>query len=673
VKAPFPPSKEKFMQAHRGKLFLVAAVALTASCSSSSPPGGANGSGGSSNSGSGGKTASGGTSGGSSGGTSGGSSGGTSGGSSGGTSGGSSGGSSGSTCTATSNVTACGGMVTGKWTVMSGCVSVSGDIDLQTLFALSCKTGQVSGSLQVTGTFTANTNGTFTDETMTTGTEIVKLPKECLILSNTPVTCDQLDGLLHPYYDSASCKPEGEGCTCTGIVNQKGSMGLVTGESLAEGNYTTASNTINITQDKSAYDYCVSGSKLTVTPKAPTTGPKIAGTVVLQSSGSATGSGGMLGNGGSSGGGGKGSGGSMGSGGAAGGGTPTGGKGGAGGAGPGTGSGGMSNPGTRGMGPCDIYAAANMPCGAAYSTIRALLSTYNGPLYQVRTMSSATNTGEGGMLINIGMLPDGYADAAAQDTACAGTVCSISKLYDQTGNGNDLIRASAGPAGNGTRTAENDYEAVADKVKLTAGGHSVYGLYIQKYGGYRTMLNVKGKGIPLGNKDQGIYMLVDGNHYGGACCWDFGSVSPDPKQYVTMNTLFFGTITSWGTGAGSGPWFMGDFEGGVWAGGSGAAHTNNPMNPTMKGFKFALGILHTPAGKYALRMADTSTATDLTTAYDGASPKTWGNAGGIGLGIGGDNSNNSEGTFWEGAVTNGAPSNATDLAVMKNIQAVGYK
>ncbi|HEX3852068.1 MAG TPA: arabinofuranosidase catalytic domain-containing protein, partial [Polyangiaceae bacterium] len=66
---------------------------------------------------------------------------------------------------------------------------------------------------------------------------------------------------------------------------------------------------------------------------------------------------------------------------------------------------------------------------------------------------------------------------------------------------------------------------------------------------------------------------------------------------------------------------------------------------------------------------------DLTTAYDGAivSGKTWGNAGGIALGIGGDNSNNSFGTFYEGALTNGSPSNATDLLIMKNIQAVGYK
>jgi hypothetical protein len=107
-------------------------------------------------------------------------------------------------------------------------------------------------------------------------------------------------------------------------------------------------------------------------------------------------------------------------------------------------------------------------------------------------------------------------------------------------------------------------------------------------------------------------------------------------------------------------------------GGSSSTPGANTGNPSLK-VSFALGILHTPVGKYALRMADVSSAIDLTTAYDGASPKTWANAGGIVLGVGGDNSNNSWGTFYEGAMTSGAPSNDTDLLIMKNIQTVGYK
>ena len=322
--------------------------------------------------------------------------------------------------------------------------------------------------------------------------------------------------------------------------------------------------------------------------------------------------------------------------------------------------------------PCDIYAAANTPCAAAYSMVRGLSTKYTGPLYQVRNGSSSTNMGTGGTTKDIGMTPDGYADTTTQDSFCVGTVCTVSKLYDQSGNGNDLQRGTAGPAGNGSRSGFNDYESSATKLSVTAGGHKVYALYTNQYEGYRTPVGIVGKGLPIGNKDQGVYELADGTHFGTACCWDFGVVSPDPNKYVTMNTIFFGT-GYWGTGAGSGPWFMGDFEGGVWSGGSGASNVNNPSNPSMK-VPFALGILHTPVGKYALRMANVQSASDLTTAYDGAIPsgKTWGNAGGIALGIASDNSNNSFGTFYEGAITNGSPSNATDLLIMKNIQAVGY-
>jgi hypothetical protein len=580
-------------------------------------------------------------------------------------------------------------------------LNISGQVNPQDLFALSCPTGQVTGTLQVTGTWTAKADGTFVDGTTMTGNEQLSLPSDCKILSKAAVTCDRIGSVIQGgYYDTVTCVDDtaSGGCACSGTVNQTGSMGFVTSNPQTDGNYTTASNTITNTQDSTQYAYCVAGNKLTLTPQG--TSPTVTGTIVLQNGsggGGASGGGGGTGKGGSSGSGGasagggasgsggvKASGGAGGSGdasasGGAGGVSASGGKIGSGGTTTGSGgvtaTGGSSGGGgsaTPGSGPCDIYASASMPCGAAYSMVRSLSSKYTGPLYQVRNGSSATNTGTGGTTKDIMMLSDGYADSASQDTFCTST-CTVSKLYDQSGNGNDLIRGSAGPSGNGTRSADDDYEAVASKISITAGGHKVYALYVQVAGGYRTALNVTGKGIPTGNKDQGIYELVDGTHFGKACCWDFGSVSPDPNKYVTMNTLFFGT-GYWGSGAGSGPWFGGDFEGGVWMGGSTATPGANSSNPSM-GVAFALGVLHTPVGKYSLRMADVSTATDLTTAYDGAIPsgKTWGNAGGIVMGVGGDNSNNSEGTFFEGAVTNGSPSTATDLLIMKNIQAVGYK
>jgi hypothetical protein len=48
------------------------------------------------------------------------------------------------------------------------------------------------------------------------------------------------------------------------------------------------------------------------------------------------------------------------------------------------------------------------------------------------------------------------------------------------------------------------------------------------------------------------------------------------------------------------------------------------------------------------------------------------NEGAIVLGVGGDNSNNSWGTFYEGAVLAGFPSDAAELGVLQNIKAIGY-
>jgi hypothetical protein len=42
--------------------------------------------------------------------------------------------------------------------------------------------------------------------------------------------------------------------------------------------------------------------------------------------------------------------------------------------------------------PCDIYGGAGTPCVAAYSTVRALYSGYDGPLYQVRRVSDGATS-----------------------------------------------------------------------------------------------------------------------------------------------------------------------------------------------------------------------------------------------------------------------------------------
>lgn len=328
-------------------------------------------------------------------------------------------------------------------------------------------------------------------------------------------------------------------------------------------------------------------------------------------------------------------------------------------------------------GPCDIYEADGAPCVGAYSTVRRIYSAYDGPLYQVRSNSNPENTGSGGETHDVGMTPEGYADADAADAACGGTTCTVSLLYDQSGRGNHLPVAKGGLSNGGQFAALDDFESIADEEEQMVGGHRVYPLYMEARQGYR--LTHEGEGVPLRTEPQALYLLADGTHYGTACCWDFGNVSPDPTRYGVMNTLLFGTAF-WGRGAGNGPWFMADFEAGVWAGGSnpgdpgwGALNDTAPPNENNPSLPVphAVGFLKTDPQIWSLRMADVA-GDSVTTAYVGDLPKAMNNEGAIVIGVGGDNSNNSWGTFFEGAVMAGFPSDEAEEAVLQNIKAAGY-
>jgi len=332
------------------------------------------------------------------------------------------------------------------------------------------------------------------------------------------------------------------------------------------------------------------------------------------------------------------------------------------------------------QGPCDIYRDAGQPCVAAYSTVRRLLSTYAGPLYQIRTGSSDQNTGSGGATRDIGQTADGFADAAAVDAACAGTICTVSLLYDQSGRGSHLSVAKAGVMAGGPMAALDDFESSATPEPLTLGGHKVYPLYMDPRQGYR--LARLGDGLPRRMDPQGIYMLADGTHSGPGCCWEFGNGPPDAFHFDTASALSYDSGSAV-VGAGDGPWFKADLEGDLWAGGDSRANGSgppNPNNPSLK-VKFALGLLKTrPSAsattttltEWALRMADVTTDGAVTTAYQGVPPSLILHAGAVILGIDGNNSNYGRGTFYEGAIVAGFPADDTEVSVLRNIQAVGY-
>ena len=118
---------------------------------------------------------------------------------------------------------------------------------------------------------------------------------------------------------------------------------------------------------------------------------------------------------------------------------------------------------------------------AAHSTTRVVYPGYTGPLYQVckGTSAAGPTSCTSGMTMDIGSV-NGYADAASQDTFCTGGTCTISIIYDQSPNKNDLMPS---PPGGQKATANNP--VVANALPTTLNGNAAYGIWIKPGMGYR--------------------------------------------------------------------------------------------------------------------------------------------------------------------------------------------
>jgi len=401
-------------------------------------------------------------------------------------------------------------------------------------------------------------------------------------------------------------------------------------------------------------------------------------------------------------------------------------------------------------GPCDIFLAGKTPCVAAHSTVRALYGDYNKALYQVsRTSDKETR--------DIPALADGFANSAVQDKFCAGTDCFISRIYDQSPQGNHLDTAPRGTQ----HGPDAPVNATAEKLML--GGHPVYAAYFEPGQGYR---NNKVTGTAKGDEAETIYMVTSGKHFNNKCCFDYGNAEIDNRDdgAATMEAVYFGNAKGGLNhgGAGKGPWIMADMENALW----GADVVTSNEEPITHDFVTAMikGDVSTvdgpgeytegvdyaendiaPCGKNGCVLDAESTHLDCETkcnatsgcagyvfadascsgksgpicwtkgamkgprqrscrssrdlSGDASGPGHWAIKGGdaqagalkvywdgkrapkyapmkkqgaIILGIGGDNSAGAKGVFYEGVMTQGYSSDATDDAVQANIVAAGY-
>ncbi|MFD8500099.1 arabinofuranosidase catalytic domain-containing protein [Amycolatopsis sp. NPDC059657] len=316
------------------------------------------------------------------------------------------------------------------------------------------------------------------------------------------------------------------------------------------------------------------------------------------------------------------------------------------------------------QGPCDLYAAGGTPCVAAHSTTRAMYGAYTGPLYQVRR--SSDNATRDIAPLSAG----GVANAATQDSFCAGTTCLITVIYDQSPRGNHLTQA---PPGGFPGPAPGGYDNLANAAAapITVDGHRAYGVFVAPGTGYR---NNHTNGVATGDQPEGMYAVFDGTHYNGGCCFDYGNAETNGRDNGngTMEAIYFGNIKVWGYGSGPGPWVMADLENGLF---SGADPKYNANDPTVN-HRYLTAIIKGEPNHWAIRAGNAQSG-GLSTYYNGPRPNAPGynpmrKEGAIILGTGGDNSIGAAGTFYEGVMTSGYPTDATENAVQANITAAGY-
>jgi hypothetical protein len=313
-------------------------------------------------------------------------------------------------------------------------------------------------------------------------------------------------------------------------------------------------------------------------------------------------------------------------------------------------------------GPCDIYASGGTPCVAAHSTTRALFGAYTGNLYQVRRASDNATT-------NIGVVgAGGFANSGAQDSFCANTTCVISVIYDQTSRHNDLTPAPPGGVGG------QDNPVPADGLPVTAGGRTVYGASFSGVMGYRDNST---SGIATGSQPEGMYMLTSGTHFNSGCCFDYGNAETNNRDNGNgrMDAVYFGTLCWFGPCNGAGPWVMADLENGLFQ--SNVGRSTNTSNTGNRSPFVTATLKNNGTNFFALKDGNAQSG-GLNTRFSGALPTSpagyspMRKEGAIILGIGGDNSNSAIGSWFEGAMVSGVPSDATENAVHANIVSVGY-
>jgi hypothetical protein len=197
----------------------------------------------------------------------------------------------------------------------------------------------------------------------------------------------------------------------------------------------------------------------------------------------------------------------------------------------------------------------------------------------------------------------------------------------------------------------------------------VYGVKITATTGYRHP--APSGGVATGSQPEGMYMVASGTNVNDLCCFDFGNVEAQEVDdgAGAMDAVAVARMCGFPPCTGPGPWVEADLENGVFQGNG--SNPNNLGNAT----RFVTAMLkNNGTTNFTLKGADATTG-GLTTWYSGSLPSGYSPMrleGSIVMGSGGDNSQWDIGSFFEGVMTSGFPTDAADNAVQSNIVSAGY-
>jgi hypothetical protein len=151
-----------------------------------------------------------------------------------------------------------------------------------------CTAAPTTGSLEVTGTWSASSEGMLvSDNTHTSGDATIDVPLECSRTSSLRILCASLAAPIAPYlgYSSLACVDSASAwCACSATFEQTGGMGLISTSPMTNGTYTTADGVLTVSDgvNHTEYSYCSFENTMTLSLKSVGKTGTVTGTILLQ-------------------------------------------------------------------------------------------------------------------------------------------------------------------------------------------------------------------------------------------------------------------------------------------------------------------------------------------------------------------------------------------------------